>query len=94
VNFFSQVVPGDDERASLSYSPGLAVEGDTVTLRTELDLLVVLSTSPHPLSPAPWAPAGARIEIGSAPARGPADASVLFREESARALQLSGRVLA
>jgi len=94
VNFFSQVTPGDDERATLSYRPGHSAEGDSVTLRTELDLLLVLSTTPHPLSVAPWQPAGVRVDVTPAPVPGPDDASVLFREESARALEMSRRVLA
>ena len=94
VNFFSQVTPGDDERATLTYRPGHSVEGDNVLLRTELDLLLVLSTAPHPSSPTAWAPAGVRVEVAPAPVPGPDDASVLFRAESARALQMSARVVA
>jgi uncharacterized protein YcgI (DUF1989 family) len=92
VNFFSQVTPDGDERATLSYRPGHSVAGDTVTLRTELDLLLVLSTAPHPLSPAAWSPAGVQIEVTPAPVPGPDDASVVFRAESARALAMSARV--
>jgi len=84
VNFFSQVIPGDDERATLSYRSGHSVEGDCVTLRTELDLLLVVST-PR---------VGVRIDVTPAPVPGPDDASAQFRDESARALEMSGRVLA
>ena len=55
VNFFSQVLPADDARASLSHRPGHAVEGDSVSLRTELDVLLVISTAPHPLAAGPYA---------------------------------------
>jgi uncharacterized protein YcgI (DUF1989 family) len=94
VNFFSRVTPGADARASLTYQPGWCAPGDDVTLRTELDLLLVLSTAPHPLSGADYAPAGVRVEVSAAPAAGPGDPSELFRAESARALEMSRRVVA
>lgn len=94
VNFFTAVVPGDDDRGSLSYRPGHSAAGDSVTLRTEQDLLLVLSTAPHPLAPGGWRPADVRIDVTPAPVAGPDDPSVLFRAESARALEMTGRVVA
>ena len=49
VNFFSKVVANDD--GVLTYQPGNSQQGDTVDLRFEMDTLVVLSPSPHPLDP-------------------------------------------
>lgn len=91
VNFFSKVAIADDERASLTLVTGHAAAGDTVTLRTEQDVLIVLSTAPHPLSAAEYGPAGVGVEVSPAPAVGTDDASVVFRAESARALEMARR---
>jgi hypothetical protein len=42
-----------DEDGRLSWAPGLLNGDDYVDLRAEMDLLVALSTCPHPLDPAP-----------------------------------------
>jgi uncharacterized protein YcgI (DUF1989 family) len=94
VNFFSRVGIVDDGRGTLSWSGGHASTGDEVVLRTEQDLLVVISTAPHPLSTADYAPTGVRVDVSPAPHVTPDDPSVLFRPESARALEMSRRVLA
>ncbi|UDY24332.1 DUF1989 domain-containing protein [Nocardioides sp. Kera G14] len=98
VNLFSRVAI--DEKAGLGWASDHAHAGDTVTLRTELDVLVVLSTAPHPLDTSPldtvgYAPAGVRLDVALAEAVDPAtDASWQFRDESARALEMSRRLLA
>jgi len=95
VNFFSKVAIADDDRAGLAYAAGHSRVGDTVTLRTEHDLLLVLSTAPHPMDPGPYAPAGVRVDVAVGPAVDPAtDASWTFRDESARALEMSRRAAA
>lgn len=94
VNFFSAVVPGDDDRATLTHRAGHARSGDSITLRTEQDLLLVLSTAPHPLSQAPYRPADVRIDVTPAPVPDLDDPSRLFRAESARALEMTARVVA
>lgn len=92
INFFSKVAPVGDERGSLVYEPGYAKEGDWVTLRAEIDLLVVLSTTAHPLDPSqPADPAGVRLEVAEGPAPGPDDPTRGFRAETARALELAER---
>jgi uncharacterized protein len=92
INFFSKVAVVGDERGTLAYVPGHATAGDWVTLRAELDLLVVLCTAPHPLDPAAqWAPAGVRLAEGPASAPGADDPSRTWRAESGRALALSER---
>lgn len=92
VNFFTKVAPTGDERGSLVYAPGHAVAGDWVELRTEQDVLVVLSTAPHPMDPNPvWAPARVRASVAAMAAPGPDDASRVFRAESGRALAAAER---
>lgn len=83
VNFFAKVAIGPD--GALTHSPGHARAGDWVTLRAEQDLLVLLSTAPHPLS-AVWAPGAVRAAVEQGHPYGPDDPSVTFRPESARAL--------
>ncbi|GGO90253.1 urea carboxylase [Nocardioides phosphati] len=92
VNFFSRVAIGEDG-SSLAFVPGHARAGDTVTLRTEQDLLLVLSTALHPMSAADL-PAGVRVDVELAPAVGTDDASYTFRAESARALEMTRRAVA
>jgi hypothetical protein len=94
VNFFSKVAPADDARGTLAYRPGHAREGDWVTLRAEIDVLVVLSTAPHPLDCSePWDPAGVRLEVAEGPAPGPQDPTRGWRAEAGRALELADRSL-
>jgi len=51
INFFSKVTVG--ERGEMQFQPGNSTAGDSVELRFEMNTLVVLSTSPHPLDPNP-----------------------------------------
>lgn len=90
-NFFTKVATGDD--GSLAFVPGHAADGDWVSLRVEVDLLVVLATAPHPLDPV-WAPAGVRADVRAAAPYGADDPSVTFRDESARALAAAKAVFA
>lgn len=95
VNLFSKVAIADDARATMTYVEGHAVAGDTITLRTEQDVLIVLCTAPHPLDPGAYEPSAVRVEVAVAPETDPAtDPSWLWRDESARALEMSRRVLA
>ncbi len=91
VNFFAKVATADD--GALTWVPGHAHAGDWVTLRAEVDLLVVLATCPHPMDPT-WAPGGVRVAVEAAPGYGPDDPSMTFRDESARALEAARVVLA
>jgi uncharacterized protein YcgI (DUF1989 family) len=92
VNFFSKVVPADDERGSLAFVPGHGAAGDWVELRAAMDLLVILATAPHPMDGGPWRPAGVRVSVLDRPHR-PGDA-VGLRDEGHRALATTGAVLA
>jgi urea carboxylase-associated protein 2 len=61
-NFFSKVAVAED--GELSFVPSHSVGGGHVTIRFELDTLVVLSSVPHPLDPAPeWSPRAVRLVI-------------------------------
>ena len=95
VNWFTKVVPADDERGTLRFVEGWSSAGDWVDLRAEQDLLMVLSTSMHPLDPSPeWSARGLRIDVSRGPPPGPDDPSRLFRPESARSLALAEGVTA
>jgi urea carboxylase-associated protein 2 len=50
VNFFTKVAP--DESGQLSWQQPARAAGRKVSLRAEMDVLVVLSNTPHPLDPA------------------------------------------
>ena len=92
VNWFTKAAPGDDERGTLSFVAGHADSGDWVELRTEQDVLIVFSTSPHPMNPDPvWRPAGIRAAVDDGVAPALDDPSRTFRDESARALTMAER---
>jgi len=55
LNLFSRVQTDDD--GNLKYIPGASKAGDSVTLRFEMDTLVVMHSCPHPLDPAAQWPA-------------------------------------
>lgn len=62
VNFFVKVQV--DDRGDLRFVPGNSPPGCSVTLRAELNTLVVLSTTPHPLDPgARYSPKPVRVEL-------------------------------
>lgn len=66
LNFFSRVQAGLD--GGLRFVPGHSAPGSTVTLRFEMDVLLVLVNVPHPLDPSPvWAPGpiGLRVEAAA-----------------------------
>ncbi len=95
VNFFAKAAPRDEADAVLEFVPGHSAAGDTVTLRAEVDLQVVVAASVHPLDPRPvWAPAAVRLTVTPGDPWDETDPSYTFRDESARALQATRRVLA
>lgn len=49
VNLFSKVSCGED--GNLHFVPNHAQKGDSVTLRTEMDVLMIVSNTPNPLDP-------------------------------------------
>jgi urea carboxylase-associated protein 2 len=54
INWFSKVTAAQD--GALAFVPGHSRAGSTVTLRFEMDTLVLLHTCPHALDPAPIYP--------------------------------------
>jgi len=94
VNFFAKAGIADDANAGLSFEKGHSRQGDSVSLRTEQDVLFVFSAAPHPLDASgPYDPAAVRVEVTTADPVAPDDPSWRFRDESARALEQSRRVL-
>jgi urea carboxylase-associated protein 2 len=62
INFFTKVAIG--EEGELEFVSGHSVAGAQATLRFDLDTLVVLTSSPHPLDPAPdWSPQPVRLLV-------------------------------
>ena len=56
VNFFSKVMP--DETGNLSFVQGHSIAGSFVDIRFDMNVLVILSSAPHPLNPSPAYPVG------------------------------------
>jgi uncharacterized protein len=95
VNWFAKLAPAGDERGALEYVPGHAGAGDWVTLRAEQDLLIVLSTAPHPLDPATeWPKDAVRLTVREVEPPGAGDPSRTFSPEAGRALEQTERSLA
>lgn len=88
VNLFTKVAV--DAAGRFGFDADRAVQGAQVELRMDLDVIVAISTAPHPLDPRPgWAPGKVGI---AAWRRGPApadDPCRTFRPEGARALHNS-----
>ncbi|MFP1678191.1 urea amidolyase associated protein UAAP1 [Alloalcanivorax sp. C16-2] len=86
LNLFSKVASGDD--GALCFDPSAAKAGATVTLRFEMDTLVLMHTCPHPLNPAPEYPKKkVRIEMFKADPVTEDDYCLNFRPENARAFE-------
>ena len=88
VNFFSKV--SVDEQGRFHFHEGHARAGDPVDLRLDMDVIVAVSSAPHPLDPRPaYDPAQVNVAAwrsGPAPAD---DCCRAFRPEGGRALQLA-----
>jgi urea carboxylase-associated protein 2 len=83
VNFFSKVAVRDD--GSMEFVPCSQAQGDTVTLRAEMNVLVILDTGQHPLDPNPiYAPKPVKFSIHHAPPPAADDPCRLSRPENAR----------
>jgi urea carboxylase-associated protein 2 len=92
VNFFTKVAVS--ERGELAFVAGNSPAGATVTVRFELDTLVVLCSAPHPLDPAPtWSPRPVRLELDTVEAAGSADAVRRACAENGRGFAATEAVL-
>ena len=86
LNLFSKVAAADD--GSLQFDPEAASPGASVTLRFEMDTLVILHTCPHPLNPAtdyPMKPV--QIDMLKADPVSDDDYCKNFRPENGRAFE-------
>ena len=87
-NLFAKVVT--DEQGAFAFVPSNSRPGARVTLRSELEVLVVLSNTPHPLDPSPTYPCGpVELEIRDVPPPGPEDPCRIKRDENRRAYQMT-----
>jgi urea carboxylase-associated protein 2 len=88
VNFFARV--DVDDAGGLSWHPDNSRPGACVELRFEMDTLVVLSNTPHPLDPLPhYRPTPIDLWIGGGVAPGAEDPCRTSRPENGRAFQLT-----
>lgn len=83
VNFFSKVVV--DQDGAMEFVPGNSKPGDFVTLRAEMNVLVILDTGQHPLDPNPYyAPRAVTFSVSDADPVTADDLCRLSRPENAR----------
>lgn len=93
INFFSRVEVADDGR--LQFVAGNSQPGARVTLRFELDVLVVLANVPHPMDPAQaWSPGVVGMSIAAAAPAAPDDAVRHACPENERGFAATEMVLA
>jgi len=88
VNFFVKVTVGHD--GGLSFVPNHSPPGGYVVLRAEMNTLVVLSNTPHPLDPGTsYAPKPVLLSVRSGAPASLEDACRLSRPENARGFTLT-----
>lgn len=86
VNLFSKVYV--DEDGSMNYVSDHCKKGATVTLRTEMDIIFVVSNTPNPLDPSTEYPAvPVTMEVYDAPKTDLMDECVNSRDENYRAFE-------
>jgi len=86
VNWFSKVVT--DAEGNMTLAEGHSTPGSSLTLRFEMDTLVLLHTCPHPLNRAEAYPRKpVRIELGEADPVADDDYCLNFRPENRRGFQ-------
>jgi urea carboxylase-associated protein 2 len=90
-NFFSRV--DVDVEGRMHFHPDNSKAGDSIDLRAELNVLVVLNTCQHPLDPNPkYAPKPVKLAIVQTPPPGPDDFCRNFRKENQRCFILTERL--
>jgi uncharacterized protein len=88
VNFFARV--SVDDTGALAWVPGNSRPGAAVELRFEMDTLVVLSNTPHPLDPATaYGPPPVALAITSGPPPAADDPCRVSRPENGRGFALT-----
>ena len=90
VNLFSRVDVGDD--GGMSFVSGNSKAGDSIDLRAEMNVLVILNTCQHPLDPNPkYPPKAVQVSIHQAAAATADDPCRLSRPENGRGFTLTER---
>jgi uncharacterized protein len=93
VNFFVRV--GVDEAGDLRWVPRKSKPGAFVELRFEMDTLVVLTNTPHPLDPNPtYGPPPVTLTLFEGPGPGTDDPCRIFRPENERGFALTEAYMA
>jgi urea carboxylase-associated protein 2 len=93
VNFFSRL--NADSEGRLTFHAGNSKAGDTVDLRAEMNVLVVLNTCQHPLDPNPdYAPQPVTLTLLEIPPPEADDYCRNFRAENQRSFTLTERYFA
>jgi uncharacterized protein len=88
VNFFARV--GVDGDGNLAWVPNNSRPGAYVELRFEMDTLVLLSNTPHPLDPgSQYRPPPLELSIANGPPADAGDQCRLSRPENGRGFQLT-----
>ncbi|AFH59855.1 urea amidolyase associated protein UAAP1 [Paenibacillus caseinilyticus] len=86
VNLFSKI--SCDEQGDMHFVPRHCPKGAQVTLRTEMDILVLLSNTPNPLDPSPSYPSvPVLVEVLAAEPVNEDDYCLNFRPENTRAFE-------
>jgi urea carboxylase-associated protein 2 len=86
INLFAKVYC--DDTGDMHFSEGHCQEGATVTLRTEMDMLLVLSNTPNPLDPRTSYPSvPVQLELNAAEAVASNDLCLNYRPENRRAFE-------
>lgn len=86
VNLFSKVYVEED--GSMHFAEGHCKKGATITLRTEMDCLILVSNTPNPLDPSRKYPSvPVQMEVYDAPPTDLTDFCVNFRDENYRAFE-------
>jgi urea carboxylase-associated protein 2 len=90
VNFFSRL--SVDETGGMNFVPGNSKAGDSVELRAEMNVLVILNTCQHPLDPNPkYQPKPVQVAIRQATAPAADDPCRISRPENGRGFTLTER---
>jgi hypothetical protein len=83
LNLFSKVAP--DAEGALTFVSDHSKPGASISLRAEMNVLVVMSSCPHALDPAPsWSPKPIGVQVLRTIAPGPNDPCRLSRPENER----------
>jgi hypothetical protein len=90
VNLFSRVDVSDD--GTMSFAPENSKAGDSIDLRAEMNVLVILNTCPHPLDPNPkYQPKPVQVSIRQVAAPAMDDLCRVSRPENGRGFTLTER---